>query len=158
MFKRKDWLVIVVALLLAVGVFMLTRGGFQLGLPGEDDPMRVLKEISTPSGANPSAGEQGNPQSYLVLTVGDTRYRPLPLYSEATYSLHQSNGRDNVIHVSKDSVYMESASCDNQECVKQGTVSLDNKDTRVLNNMIICLPNQVVLELMTPEEARVGTQ
>ena len=31
-------------------------------------------------------------------------------------------------------------------------VILDNKDTRILGNMILCLPNQVTLQLFTPEE------
>ena len=57
-----------------------------------------------------------------------------------------------MIHVTADSIAMASSTCDNQDCVKQGTVSLDNKDTRVLQNMIICLPNGVTLELLTPEE------
>ena len=47
---------------------------------------------------------------------------------------------------------MKSSPCDNQDCVKQGEVTLANKDERILSNMIICLPNQVVLELYTPEE------
>ena len=36
--------------------------------------------------------------------------------------------------------------------MKQGTVTLENRDERILYNMIICLPNQVMLELYTPEE------
>jgi len=155
MFKRKDWLIIVIALLLALGLFVLTRSGIRLGLPGEKDPARVLTEI------NPSANvdtKTDHPQAYLVLTVGDTKYSPLPIYREAAYQLHQSDGRDNVIHVMRDSVTMESANCDNQDCIKQGTVNLVNKETRILGNMIICLPNQVVLELMTPEEAGVDAQ
>ena len=57
----------------------------------------------------------------------------------------------NTIHVTPDSIWMEHSTCDNQDCVMQGTVSLDNMETRVLSNMIICLPNEVVLELHTPE-------
>ena len=155
MFKRKDWLIIVIALLLALGLFVLTRSGIRLGMPGEKDPTRVLKEINPPANGD---AKEGAPQAYLVVTVGDTKYSPLPIYREAVYQLHQSDGRDNVVHVTHDSVYMESANCDNQDCVKQGTVNLINKEARVLGNMIICLPNQVVLELMTPEEAGVEAQ
>ena len=36
--------------------------------------------------------------------------------------------------------------------VDQGEVTLDNRKDRVLGNMIICLPNQVMLQLFTPEE------
>ena len=59
---------------------------------------------------------------------------------------------ENAIHVTQDSMYMKSATCENQNCIKQGTVNLQNMETRVLGNMIICLPNRVVLELLLPEE------
>ncbi len=154
MFKRKDWLIIVVALLMALGLFVLTRSGIRLGVPGKNDPLRILTELPSPTAQNgQETAVQAEPIALLVLTVGDTRYSPLPIHKETSYRLHQSNGRDNVIHVAPDSIFMESANCDNQDCIKQGTVNLDNRDTRVLNNMIICLPNQVVLELITPEEA-----
>ena len=51
-----------------------------------------------------------------------------------------------------DSICMHSSSCDNQDCVEQGVVSLENRSKRVLQNMVICLPNQVTLELYTAEE------
>ena len=154
MFKRKDWLIIVVALLMALGLFVLTRSGVHLNIPGEDDPLRVLTEVAQPSTtASQTEAGQGEPMAYLVLTVGNKRYRPLPIRKETSYRLRQPGGAENVFHVTGDSVHMESATCDNQDCVKQGTVSLDNRDVRVLGNMIICLPNQVVLELITPKEA-----
>jgi len=154
MFKRKDWLIIIVALLLALGLFVLTRSGIRLNVPSGNDPARVLTEVMQPSntGAQPEV-TQGEVLAYLVLTLGDTRYRPFPIYKDASYRLHQADGRENVLHVTRDSVHMESATCDNQDCIKQGTVSLHNRDARVLGNMIICLPNQVVLELITPQEA-----
>ncbi len=154
MFKRKDWLIIVVALLMALGLFVLTRSGIRLGVPGGDDPIRILTEVSQPTAleAQPEAS-QGDVLAYLVLTMGDTRYKPLPLNKETTYRLRQPDGKENVFHVTRDSVYMESANCDNQNCIHQGTVTLDNRETRVLGNMIICLPNKVVLELITPKEA-----
>lgn len=154
MFKRKDWLIIAVALFLALGLFVLTRSGVRLGVPGGNDPMRVLTEVTQPavSDAQPEAS-QGKVMAYLILTMGNTRYKPLPLYKETAYRLHQPDGKENVFHVTRDSVYMESANCDNQNCIHQGTVTLENRNARVLGNMIICLPNQVVLELITPKEA-----
>ena len=47
---------------------------------------------------------------------------------------------------------MEEANCQNQDCVGQGEVTLENRYERILSNMIICLPNQVVLQLYSPEE------
>lgn len=67
----------------------------------------------------------------------------------------QINGVKNVVHISPDGFYMASATCDNQDCVHQGKVTLDNRDVRLLGNQVVCLPNKVILELLTPEEAQV---
>ena len=44
-------------------------------------------------------------------------------------------------------VRMESSSCKNQICVKQGTISLETADELALGRWIICLPNGVSVEL-----------
>lgn len=90
--------------------------------------------------------------AYLLVTVDGTLYEPIPLYEEGEYTIQRANGSENTIHVTPDSVYMKSSTCDNQDCVLQGTVSLENKYERVLGNMIICLPNEITLELFTPQE------
>ena len=59
---------------------------------------------------------------------------------------------ENVIHVTAEGVYMEDSTCENHDCVDQGEVTLDNRKDRILGNMIICLPNQVTLQLLTPDE------
>ena len=47
---------------------------------------------------------------------------------------------------------MADADCPGRDCVEQGEVTLENRGERILGNMIICLPNQVCLQLYTPEE------
>ena len=89
--------------------------------------------------------------AYLLVTVGGTLYEPIAIYEEGSYTIRQGDDTENVIHVTPDSVTMESSTCDNQDCVLQGTVTLENMTERVLANMIICLPNEVTLELHTPE-------
>lgn len=91
-------------------------------------------------------------KAYLVVTVGDAMYEPIPLYQSGRYTIRQGEDLVNVIEVTTDSMKMYESSCDNQDCVEQGLVSLENRADRVLQNMVICLPNQVVLELYTPEE------
>lgn len=152
--KRKDWLIIALALFLALALFVFTKSGIRLNVSSGLDPMSILTEVPVPTvpGATPEP-TLAAPKAYLVVTVGNTRYNPLPIYKETEYRLHQAGGKDNVFHVTPDSVYMKTATCDNQSCIHQGTVTFDNTATRVLGNMIICLPNQVVLELLTPEEA-----
>lgn len=90
-------------------------------------------------------------KAYLVVQVAGQMYEPIPLYEEGRYTVTRGD-YVNTIAVTPDSVRMHESSCDNQDCVEQGVVSLENKGTRVLQNMIICLPNEVVLELYTPEE------
>lgn len=92
--------------------------------------------------------------AYLLVSVRGLQYEPIPLTLETEFALRQKDTEaENIIHVTLDSVWMASSSCDNQDCVEQGTVSLANRDMRVLQNMIVCLPNQVMLELLTPAEA-----
>ena len=58
----------------------------------------------------------------------------------------------NVIHLTPEGVYVEDATCENHDCVDQGLVTLENREERILGNMIICLPNQLMLQLYTAEE------
>lgn len=90
-------------------------------------------------------------EAYLVMSVRGSIYEPLPLAGEGTFTIKQDESTTNTVHVTPTSVWMEHSSCDNQDCVEQGIVSLENMGSRVLYNMIICLPNEVVLELHTPE-------
>ena len=90
-------------------------------------------------------------KAFLVVQVAGQMYEPIPLYEEGRYTVTRGDCV-NTIAVTPDSVWMQESSCDNQDCVEQGVVSLENKDTRVLQNMVICLPNEVVLQLYTPEE------
>ena len=92
-----------------------------------------------------------NAEAYLVVSVAGMMYEPIPLVEEGRYSIRRGD-LVNVIEVTPTSIRMHESSCDNQDCVEQGTVSLENYKQRVLQNMIICLPNEVVLELYTTEE------
>ena len=92
----------------------------------------------------------------LVTSPTVTGWLPLPEEEDYVYPLRQINGEGkktvNMIHVTPEGVYMESSTCDNQNCVHEGIVTLENRDSRILGNMIICLPNQVTLELYSAEE------
>ena len=117
------------------------------------DPTAVPAATQAPAEENTAAPETTREpaKAYLVVTVAGQMYEPIPLYEEGRYTITRGD-YVNVIEVTPDSIRMRESSCDNQDCVEQGIVSLENKDTRVLQNMVICLPNDVVLELYTPEE------
>ena len=88
---------------------------------------------------------------YLLVTVGKAVYI-LPLLREGDMTVDQGNGVSNTFHVTADSVRMVSSTCENQDCIWEGTVTAENRKTRLLGNMILCLPHQVGLELYTFEE------
>ena len=82
---------------------------------------------------------------------------PLPPEGEYTKTIRQEmpDGTEaiNVLHITADGVWMEEANCEGQDCVMQGEVTLENREERILWNMIICLPHELTLELITREEA-----
>lgn len=92
-------------------------------------------------------------RAWLLITVGNVTYSPIPLKQEGNYTIRQDGGEKvNVVHVTTDSVTMASSTCENQLCVGEGTVTLENKENRILGGYIICLPNSVTLELYSTEE------
>ena len=107
------------------------------------------KAIPAEESASPE--EVGPAKAYLLVTVAGTVYEPIPLYEAGRYTIRRGE-YVNVIEVTEDSVRMAESTCANQDCVEQGLVTLDNRADRVLRNMIICLPNDVGVELYTYEE------
>ena len=94
-----------------------------------------------------------NVQGWLRIQVDDRVMEPVPLVDGGEYVIDQPDGKQNVVHTTASGAVMHFSTCDNQSCVQQGEVTLENRDDRVLMNMIICLPNEVILEVLTPEEA-----
>ena len=94
----------------------------------------------------------------LIQYSGQLGILPLPTEGESSFPLTQMlpNGSIsvNLIHLTPESVWMEESTCENHDCIEQGEVTLENWRDRILGNMIICLPNQVVLELISAEEFR----
>ena len=114
----------------------------------------------TPQATATMTPEDGAPKPakayVLVSTATQVGWLPLPEEGEISYPLKQvlpdGTEAENVIHLTPEGVYMEDSTCENHDCVDQGMVTLENRYERILSNMIICLPNQVVLQLLTPEE------
>lgn len=120
--KRRDWLILGVALLLGLTVFLLRPG------------------------ANVDASE-----AYLRITVPGQTYELVPLTGEQEIVIEQEDGSRNVVEVFPGGFRMKESNCVNQNCVQQGDVTVENIGTRVLANEIICLPHRVVLELVTAD-------
>ncbi len=158
---------IVTALLLIVAVLMVVlrrnapanvdANAPLLPLTATDAPTEAPTELTTSTpeaAATPEATatpDLSQVKAFLVVTVGDKTYQPIPLTEEGYYRLRHGDCI-NIVHVTPTSIDMHEANCDNQDCVEQGEVTLENKDTRILGNMIICLPNQVTLQLYSRDE------
>ncbi len=139
---------LVLALLALATLLVLLAALFMPGKPGV-----TLDEL-------PMAAE-GAARGYVRITAGkansgeESRWAALPFAGEETVVIRQGEGADameNVLRLTPEGVAVVSANCDNQDCVEQGTVTLENKDARALGSMIICLPHQVSVELYAAEE------
>ena len=94
----------------------------------------------------------------LVILTNPVGFLPLPLEGEYTRTITQilPDGTEavNVLHLTPEGFWMESANCKNHDCVGEGMVTLENREERILWNMVVCLPHQLVAELVTREEAK----
>ena len=82
---------------------------------------------------------------------------PLPTEGEYLRTLRQiqPDGSEwvNVLHVTPDGFWMEDSNCNGHDCMDEGIVTLENREERILGNVVICLPHRLMLELLTREEA-----
>ena len=88
-------------------------------------------------------------RGYVVLNVGGRQYGdPIPMDRDKIITLKQDDGKLNKVHITPETVYMEFSTCENQDCVGQGEVHVDTYKDRILGTYIICLPNNVSIEMV----------
>ena len=91
-------------------------------------------------------------RGHVILTVGGRQYGdPIPMDRDKIITLRQDDGKINKVHITPEKVYMESSTCDNQDCVQQGEVHVDTYMDRILGTYVICLPNNVSIEMVPAE-------
>lgn len=123
MVRRKDILVIVLVLALALaayGILRLTNAG------------------QAASGA-------------VEIYVDGNLHSTASLDMAQTLRVEQATGEVNVIRIEGGSVMMEYSTCKNQLCLQQGALSADNWPHRAMGRSIICLPNAVLVQLVLEE-------
>lgn len=165
--KKRDLIIILAAAALALALLLLVRLGVfatsrqpPQGVQDTSGITLTLSPLSEGAGGSRQLyplqpGMTRYPaQGYLLISVNNRRFQPLPLTDDLKVTIDQENGRQNVAEIRDGVVHMASASCPGQECVHQGEVSLDNRDLRVLYNQVICLPNTVLLEVLSIKEAQ----
>lgn len=163
--KKRDWIVILLFAAMAVGLLVWGLASRDIGRGTETGAQdRSAQEMTEEADGASDYSESVRAEaaaylaehpadSYLLLTTSQNVYSPIPLAGDDAFRITQADGSENVIHIGKDSFYMESSNCDNQNCVNEGEVTLENRRTRILYNMVVCLPHQLSLELLTPDEA-----
>ena len=98
------------------------------------------------------APQTGEVRGYVVITVGNRQYGdPIPMDRDKVITIRQSDGKENKVRITPEKVYMEHSTCENQDCVGQGEITLDNYRTRILSTYVICLPNAVTIEMVPVE-------
>ena len=156
--KKRDVILILVILALAGGLLIFAKAqrsaaSTPAASAASAEPAPSDEPTSNEARAQAEAYLEAHPaESYLYVEAAAGALM-VPLTEERTIPIDQGNGAVNNIHIGVNSAYMESSTCDNQNCVDQGEITLENRETRVLYNMIICIPHDLLLELMTPEEA-----
>jgi len=121
--KKKDILLICGVLLLALAVFFASR----LLLPNS-------------SGAEVTVYVDG--EVYAKVSASDYQ----------TITVDQGDGKVNVIVIDASGVRMDSSTCKNQICVRQGTIDPAQADELLLDHWIVCLPNGVSVEVTGAED------
>ena len=174
--KKKDALIVVTLLVVAVALLAVSRL-----MPKTDLSQKTAQETLAPDAieyldatAAPAAtevpaateapkqvasvvGPMPAPQTaevkgYVVITVGNRQYGdPIPMDRDKVITVRQSDGKENKVHITPEKVYMEHSTCENQDCVGQGEITLENYKTRILSTFVICLPNAVTIEMVPVE-------
>lgn len=113
----------------------------------------VKPEEKKPSAAGPMPPVQNETvRGHVVITVGGRQYGdPIPMDRDKIITIKQENGHVNKVHITPEKVFMESSSCENQDCVQQGEIHMDTYKERILGTHIICLPNNVSIEMVPAE-------
>ena len=91
-------------------------------------------------------------RGHVVITINGRQYGdPIPMDRDKIITIRQEDGKINRVHITPDSVVMASSTCENQDCIGEGEITLENYRTRILSTYIICLPNGVQVEMVPAE-------
>jgi hypothetical protein len=159
----KNALVIGAILLAALGLIAAARflnPGAERSQEEIKQQIEQLAQASPAPTASPGEGQSGTPEkapekapeaeAYMYIIVNGRISGIYAVGEEGDVTVDQGDGKVNVIHMTEKGFYMASSTCDNQLCVHQGEVTIDNYQQRILGASVLCLPNNVDLELVVP--------
>ncbi len=92
------------------------------------------------------SGQSPLANARVVVSVDGKTVAEAPLNQDQEIPVLSDYGT-NVVRIEGGAVYMLSSSCEDQDCVHQGKLTLENHTQRFLGNLILCLPNRVIVTL-----------
>ena len=97
------------------------------------------------------------PGYVLVWKENSAGFLPLPEEGEREAAIvqRQADGTEwtNILRMTPEGFRMTEADCEGHDCISEGEVTLENRQDRLLGNMVVCAPHRLTLYLYTPEEA-----
>ena len=88
--------------------------------------------------------------TYVNIYVEGKVYKQVSAVKSQTIVIERNN-MYNEIKVSPQSVMMYDSNCDNKNCIHQGEIIPDSMSMRIMDGWIVCLPNQVSIEVVRGE-------
>ncbi len=147
----KNVLVIAAILFLALALILASRFLLPKDKPTQEEIRQQMDGLNNAqSTAEPQAGKAPEAEAYLYIILNNRLWGIQALGEERDVTVDQGDGVVNVIHLLPDGFYMASSTCDNQLCVMEGTVTVDNYHSRILGGSVLCLPHGLDLELIVP--------
>ena len=152
--SKKTNILVIAAIVMLVAVLLIVSR--VLPSPNEqvtqtdiDSQMAALSTAAPAQQAEATAAPT-DAEAYLFIILNNRVWGIEPLGEERDVTVDQGDGVVNVIHLLPDGFYMASSTCDNQLCVSEGTVTVDNYQRRILGTSVLCLPHNLDLELVVP--------
>lgn len=115
------------------------------GREPEPDGVRVLLDGKPFAGGSVAADSADDVRVYV--TLDGAALIDLPFGEAHTVTVSQADGSENVVVLDGEAVVMQSANCENQDCVDMGAVTRENLELRVMGGFIVCLPHRVSVEV-----------
>ena len=137
--KRKHWAAVLLIAAAAVCCLVLLRPGAQV------TGTRILVDGEPLS--DPVLSPEKQEDLRVILTLDGQEAANLPFGEAHTVRILQENGDENTLVLTGESVRMESANCEGQDCVRMEEITRDNLETRVMFGMGICLPHRLSVEV-----------
>jgi len=91
-------------------------------------------------------------KNHITIYQGEEVYRKAAIDEDQNIVI-KGNDHFNEIIINDNKVKMKSADCKNQDCVNQRAMTAENIEQRILQNWIICLPNQISIEFIKSKES-----